>query len=90
MCEFRDDCKGYEVEYCEDLRYGLPSCFRGSFTTKTTDEAKLQCSDWLSALRECQQKMTDNERLDLWDKVMADYCQYCGSEHLPCYCTDDA
>jgi len=33
---------------------------------------------------------TPDERIDFIDTVMADFCQYCGSDQVPCNCHLDA
>lgn len=33
--------------------------------------------------------MTSEERIELIYEFMTNYCENCGSEHLPCYCMCD-
>ena len=37
-------------------------------------------------IREIQKEMTDEERVELWNEIVDDYCPLCGSKYLPCYC----
>lgn len=43
----------------------------------------------IAVLNGRMENMTDDERIDLKHELMEGYCEDCGSEHLPCYCTND-
>lgn len=43
----------------------------------------------LCRTRKFQENLTDDERIQLWQAIARGYCEDCGSEHLPCHCTND-
>ncbi len=34
-------------------------------------------------------KLDRDQRIEIRDAVLDDYCEYCGSEYLPCHCMND-
>jgi hypothetical protein len=40
-------------------------------------------------IKEYLSTLNDEQRIDFISDCMERYCKYCGSEHLPCYCTRD-
>jgi len=61
----------------------------GKAMTDATEKTKA-----IEELREHVRNMlklsTPDERIDFIDTVMADFCQYCGSDQVPCNCHLDA
>jgi len=43
----------------------------------------------IAVLRSRMEKMSDDERMELMHALMNGYCENCGGEYLPCYCTQD-
>jgi hypothetical protein len=39
------------------------------------------------SIRSFLRDMTDEERYTIFEKIMNGYCPFCGSDHLPCYCS---
>ena len=48
-----------------------------------------ETKNMLDIIREYQNKLTDDERTDLWYEITKGYCKYCGTDILPCYCWNE-
>ena len=43
----------------------------------------------INVLRNRMESMCDGERKELVEQLIEDYCKYCMSDDLPCYCWRD-
>ena len=50
------------------------------------NEPVITHAELINYVRNHLKTLSNDERIDFIHSCMTDYCSYCGSEHLPCYC----